>query len=368
MPDPGKTETFLKISMLKIKNVAVIGEGKMGSSIFFFLNGFDFHLNWLCSSEDEKDRAQSVFSAKTKRLWKSGAISEDEYLLKSEKIKITAAPADLKNCDLIIEAITEDREAKKRIFELLDAIVHPACIFTTNSSSIVPSLVFPSESRKPKVAGLHFFYPVAMRNTVELIASPITSPEIIGSLIIFLREINKIPFLQVESNAFVLNRLFLDFQADAFHLLQEDAWSCSEIDEIVKTCFFPIGIFEFFDHVGIDIMHASIGAYIQNADNREFYAPMMNELWAMVKENQLGIKTGRGFYDYSGKTGTPRNDRPVTGKKNASRQEVRDRLWGYYMRSVASVIDSRLCSREELAGYLKDYLGTDNDPFRRIGD
>jgi 3-hydroxybutyryl-CoA dehydrogenase len=354
--------------MLKISNVAVIGEGKMGSSIFLYLNGFDFRLTWLCSSEDEKYRAQTMLSAKTKRLWKSGVISETEYLSKIENTRITASSADLKDCDLIIEAITEDREAKKRIFELLDVIVDPACIFTTNSSSIVPSLVFPSESRKSKVAGLHFFYPVAVKNTVELITGPCTSPEIIGSLTIFLREINKIPFHQDESNAFILNRLFLDFQADAFHLLQEGGWSCYEIDELVKTCFFPTGIFEFFDYVGIDIMHASIRAYIQKADNREFYAPMIHVLEKMVNRNQLGKKTGRGFYDYPGKTGMPCRDIPVTGNKGPSRQEAKERLWKYYLRSVASVIDSRLCSREELAGYLKDYLGTDDDPFAMIGN
>ena len=150
-------------------------------------------------------------------------------LSKNEKTKITAAPADLKDCDLIIEAITENREAKRTLFESLDALVNPSCIFTTNSSSIVPSLLFPSENRKAKVAGLHFFYPVAMKNTVELITDPYTSQEIIGiACPDFLQQINKIPFLQDESNAFVLNRILLDFQAGAFHILQEGGWSHSE--------------------------------------------------------------------------------------------------------------------------------------------
>lgn len=354
--------------MLKIKKVAVTGEGKMGSSIFLYLNGFDFHLSWLCSSEEERDRARSVFSTRTKRLWKSGAISEAEYLSKNEKTKVTAAPADLKDCDLIIEAITENREAKKAIFASLDALVNSSCIFTTNSSSIVPSLLFPSESRKAKVAGLHFLYPVAMKNTVELISNPYTSQEVIGSLTLFLQQINKIPFLQDESNAFILNRILLDFQAGAFHILQEGGWSQSNIDDLVRTCFFPVGVFEFFDHVGIDIMLSSMRAYTQNAENKEFYAPMIHVLGTMVTRNQLGMKTGRGFYDYNGKTETPFSGGPVSGKKGPARKVVRDRLWGYYMRSVASVIESQICSREELAGYLKDYLGTDNDPFERIGN
>jgi len=150
--------------------------------------------------------------------------------------------------------------------------------------------------------------------------------------------------------------------------LQEGGWSHSSIDELVRTCFFPVGVFEFFDHVGIDIMLSSIRAYTQNAENKEFYAPMMNILGAMVTRNQLGMKTGRGFYDYPGKTETPFRDVPVSGKKGPARKVVRDKLWGYYMRSVTSVIESKICSREELAGYLKDYLGTDNDPFAMSGN
>jgi 3-hydroxybutyryl-CoA dehydrogenase len=365
MPDPGKTETTGKIPMLKIEKVAVIGEGKMGSSIFLYLNGFDFHLTWLCSSEDEKDRAWSVFTTKTRRLWKSGAISEAEYVSKNEKTKVTASSADLKDCDLIIEAITENREAKKAIFESLDALVNPSCIFATNSSSIVPSLLFPSEGRKAKVAGLHFFYPVAIKNTVELISGRFTSPETVESLHTFLLSINKTPFRQDESRAFILNRILLDFQAGAFRVLKEGGWSKYELDDLVRTCFFPVGVFEFFDHVGIDVMLASIRTYTQNDENRDFYAPMKDTLEEMVIRNQLGIKTRRGFYEYPG---TPFTGGPVAENKVPARQVIRDRLWGYYLRSVSSVIESGLCSREELAGYLKDYLGTDNDPFGMIGN
>jgi len=354
--------------MHEIEKVAVIGEGKMGSSIFLYLNGFNFHLTWLCSSGDEKYRAWSVFSSKTRRLWKSGAISEAEYVSKNERTKVTASYADLKDCDLIIEAIIENREAKKIIFELLDAVVNPCCIFTSNSSSIVPSLLVPSERRRHRIAGLHFFYPVPMKNTVELITSPFTSRETVESLHHFLLQIKKTPFHQDESRAFILNRIMLDFQAGAFRIIQEGNWSHADMDTLVRTCFFPTGVFEFFDHVGIDIMLASIKSYTQNSGNRDFYSPMISVLESMITRNQLGIKTGCGFYDYSGRTITPPAGEPAAAKKEPARQVVKDRLWEYYMRSVSSVIESGLCAREDLAGYLKDYLGTDDDPFRMIGN
>jgi len=290
--------------MHKITKVAVIGDGKMGTSIFYHLNGFDFQLAWLCSSEEEKEKAGSVVSSKNRRLWKSGAISEDVYASRNEKTKVTASPADLKDCNLIIEAVTENLETKRTLFKSLDEVVNPSCIFATNSSSILPSRLVPSEKRKSRVAGLHFFYPVVMKNTVELITGLHSSEETAASLHDFLMKINKTPFHQDESQAFVLNRILLDLQAGAFSLIQNGGWFHYEIDELVRTCFFPTGVFEFFDHVGIDIMLASIRNYTENAKNPEFYTPMINLLEAMVDYNHLGIKTGQGFYTYSGKKGT----------------------------------------------------------------
>jgi 3-hydroxyacyl-CoA dehydrogenase len=354
--------------MRKIEKVAVIGEGKMGSSIFHFLIGFDLRLTWLCSSEEEKEKALALFTRKIKRLWKSGAISEAEYDLKNEETKVTVSPADLKGCDLVIEAITEDLDAKRKLFESLDTFVPSSCIFTSNSSSIVPSLLIPSERRKSRVAGLHFFFPVAMKNTVELITSRFTSQETWETLHDFLLGIHKNPFLQEESHAFILNRILLDFQACAFRIVEENEWSYAGLDELIRTSFFPIGVFEFFDHVGIDVMLASIRSYTANSGDKAFYAAMTNALEAMVNRNQLGIKTGYGFYDYSLKT-VAHNSGNQDGKKQiSSSQEIKERLWKYYMRSVDSVLDSGLCSREELAVYLKDYLGTDNDPFVMAGN
>jgi len=176
-------------------------------------------------------------------------------------------------------------------------------------------------------------------------------------------KINKTPFHQDESQAFVLNRILLDLQAGAFRLIQDGGWFHYEIDELVRTCFFPTGVFEFFDHVGIDIMLASIRNYTENAKNPEFYTPMINLLEAMGDYNHLGIKTGQGFYTYSGKKGTHSAVVTIAEKGEAEWNSAKDLLWGYYLNSVASITKSGLCTSDELAGYLKDYFGTDNDPF-----
>jgi 3-hydroxybutyryl-CoA dehydrogenase len=347
----------------KFKNIGVVGEGKMGSSIFLYLNGFDFRLIWLCSSEPEKEKALKTFMKKTRLLFQSGVMTEPEYVSKSENTKVTSSVDDLKECDLIIEAITEDTDAKRMLFESLDKTVNAKCILTTNSSSIIPSQLISSESRKDKVAGLHFFFPVPLKNTVELITCTWTSLQTEESLYHFLLQINKRPFHQIESHAFILNRLLLDFQAGAFQVLMEGKLSYKEIDELVRKSIFPIGVFEFFDHVGIDIMLSSVKSYTQNADNKEFYESLIQKMEELVTLNRLGIKTRHGFYDYAHPEESSAINSNEVKEAIEYKNTVTDRLWGYYIRSVLSVIESGLCSREDLAFYVKDYLGMDTDPF-----
>ena len=350
--------------MNKLKKIGVVGEGKMGSSIFLYLNGFDFHLTWLCSSEPEKDKALKTFLKKTRLLFQSGVLTELAYLAKSENTKVTVSVDDLKDCDLIIEAITEDIDAKRMLFESLHKIVNANCIFTTNSSSIIPTQLISSESRKDKIAGLHFFFPVPLKNTVELITSTSTSLQTKESLHNFLMEINKRPFHQTESYAFILNRLLLDFQAGAFQVYQEGKLSYKEIDELVRQSIFPIGVFEFFDHVGIDIMLSSVKSYTQNTDNKKFYSPLIQKMEELVKLNRLGIKTRHGFYDYAHPEESSAIPRDEANEATDYKNSVTNRLWGYYIRSVLSVIESGMCSCEDLAFYVKDYMGMDTDPFK----
>jgi 3-hydroxybutyryl-CoA dehydrogenase len=346
-----------------IKKIGVVGEGKMGSSIFLYLNGFDFNLTWLCSSGQASEKAEKTVMKKLRFQLQSGILSENEYIAKSEKTKITTLTGELKNCDLIIEAIPEDLDAKRILFETLDKSVNADCIFTSNSSSYLPSQLILSGTRRSRTAGLHFFFPVNMKKSVELIAGSKTSVETMESLKQFLIKTDKNPFPQNESNAFLLNRLLLDFQAEAFNILREGKLSVQDIDAVVKERLFPIGVFEFFDHVGIDTMLSSIRSYTRNSTNKEFYKPLIQKLEELTKLDHLGIKNRQGFYDYSTtrELSAPSPD-TAAGVPDLKSDAAR-RLWGYYNRSVISVINSGICNLEEFASHVKDYLGMDTDPF-----
>ena len=350
--------------MKKIKHIGIAGEGKMGSSIFFYLNGFNFRMTWLVSSEDEKEKAQKVFVKKTKIFLQSSILSEAEYASKIDRTTVTTASDDLKDCDLVIEAITEDIGLKRGLFESLDRAVNANCIFTTNSSAILPLQLVPSENRKDRFCGLHFFFPVAMKNIVELISNSLTSSQTKESLHQFLLQINKTPFHQDETDAFILNRLFLDFQAGAYQVFLEGRLSYHEIDELVRLQLFPIGVFEFFDHVGIDVMLSSIKTYTKDTVNKTFYSPLIEKMEELVKFNRLGIKTKQGFYDYIQREEKVVRATDTSEGKSVYKRLVAERLWDYYIKSVTSVIEKGLSSREELACAVKDYMGMDTDPFK----
>jgi 3-hydroxyacyl-CoA dehydrogenase len=362
----GKKKKSPGQSMIDIEKIGVVGEGKMGTSIFLYLNGFNFKLSWLCSSENEKIKAEKTWYKKTKLLYQSGVLTEEEFFNKSENTTFTDSVSDMEECDLIIEAIHEDPDAKKILFKSLDSLVNPDCIFASNSSSIIPSILVPSENRRDKFVGLHFFFPVALKKIVELITNKSVSSQTSDLLLLFLQQINKKPFIQDEANAFILNRLLLDFQAGAYRIFQEGDLSYREIDEQVRLHLFPVGIFEFFDHVGLDVMKSSIITYTQHAENKEFYSPLIQKLEELISKNHLGIKTKKGFFDYTHPETENTHPKKTTTDLERTKKEAIDRLWYYYTTSVSRVIEEGLCSREDLAYAVKDYLGIDTNPFERI--
>lgn len=333
----------------------------MGTSLFLYLLGYDFRLVWLCSDNGGKEKALKLAGKKLNILRQSGVMTAQEYVLKSGQINITDNPADLRDSDLIIEAIPEDIDLKINLFNLLNRVVNSECLFTTNSSSIVPSRLGIPDLRKERFAGMHFFFPVNLKKTVELIAGSDTSPETVTILGSFLTIIDKTIFQQDEKNAFVLNRLFLDFQAEAYNICHEGRMDYRQIDGLVKERFFPTGVFEFFDHVGNDVMLASIRNYTDKAPDRRLYGPLIARLEELVRNNNLGLKTRKGFYDYNQPIIVENDDHNYESLSNALTDEAEKRLKAKFKQSVKNVLDACRISQADLNEAVIDYLGADHD-------
>jgi len=330
----------------------------MGSDIFNFLTAFDYELVWVCIDESESHSLQQSFEKRIRRQHKCGILDEQQLLKKIQSVTISHQVSSLRGCNLIIECIWEDIAKKKLMYQQVIPYLTATCILASNSSSFLPSQLVPDTTLVERFVGLHFFYPVKLKNMVEIIAMQQTSQETIAALKDFCLKTEKKTLLQDEKNAFWLNRLFLEVQNESFLLVAEGKISYKQLDDIVSEQLFPEGIFRFFDQVGIDIMLQSIKNY--TAANRTPYQVMLCKLEEHQSKNHLGVKTGAGFYQY----GAP--DKQAEKKiytDNPFYREIITRLKKAYTGKAQQLIDDGACDRDTLDYAAKEYMNTDKGPF-----
>lgn len=279
------------------KVIGIVGEGKMGASIFNYLIDFGFKLVWLVSLAADTVKMKKQLLRKITRSYEAGIIEKEVYDILLQTV-ISPDMESLSSCQLIIEAIPESSELKKNLFSELDPIVNPECIFASNSSSFNPSLLSPHSSRREKFIGLHFFYPVPLKNIVEVITTPHSTLQTEKEICLFLDKIKRKFLLLDEKNSFVLNRLYLDFQNEAFLIVQQGKITYKQMDQLVKENFFHFGVFDFCDSVGIDTMRISVKNYTAGSPPLTYYQPFLEKLDELCLKGRLGIKTSAGFYDY----------------------------------------------------------------------
>jgi len=256
-----------------VHNIGIVGSGKMGQDIFNYLNDFDFHLYWFTHTPEKREKLEKSYSKKIARQLKHNLITQEQFEQKS-KNQITGYLSDLSGCDLIIETIVEDIDAKLYLFSDLKTIVQPGCIIVSNSSSILPSYL----STYFPVAGMHFFYPIAFKNIVELILPDNYNSDSAERLKDYLSSINKKYIIQNEQNAFLLNRFLLDLQGKAFHFTVEQNIPLEVIDKISQTIIPDFGLFEMMDQVGLSTMYQSIQNYALMDKHPENYDNLLARL------------------------------------------------------------------------------------------
>jgi 3-hydroxyacyl-CoA dehydrogenase len=280
----------------------------------------------------------------------AGLFDETRFQDILERVRISNDLNDISSSNLIIETITEDLEAKKNLFLKLDSIADPGCIFTSNSSSINPSKLIPSEGRKERFAGLHFFYPVALKDIAEIIVTEETSKETLEKIKAFLHSIRRKFLVLKEKDSFILNRIFLGFQNEAFLMVHEKKATLHQIDRIVRDRFFPLGVFEFFDSVGLDVMLASVRNYAEQDDDKERFHPLIGKLDKLVSAGKLGLKTGVGFYT---------EDLPRDPGNQESDDEIAGILRESYLASFRKFCSSSGISPSEIKTAMDEYFGAD---------
>ncbi len=336
-----------------IRTIGIIGEGKMGSNIFYYLLDFDYRLVWICHPCTEPEGIRKSFQKKMKRKLDAGILTEEQFRLKHSTVNITRDLQAASSCDLIIEAIPEVIEQKLELFGLLDKILPQEVILTSNSSSINPSRLIPSERRNRTFAGLHFFYPVNLKNIVEIIFPDTSSEDTRNKIIHFLEHIHRKFLVLDEHHSFILNRIFLDFQNEAFQLVKAGHITVRQLDELVRNHFFPFGVFDFMDSVGLDTMRSAINNYTFDYPHRDYYLSLIHALEEKIRMGQLGQKSGQGFYPLLHDEEKP--DLEPEGIIHHLRQTFYSSAKRFSMRSG--------CSIEEMNEAIKEYFELEKGLF-----
>jgi 3-hydroxyacyl-CoA dehydrogenase len=333
-----------------VKHIGIIGEGKMGTNLLYYLVDMDFTLTWICHPLADVEKLRRNFRKRMERSHEAGIFDDARFQSVLGQVMISANLADISSCDLVIETITEDLETKQCLFRQIDIHARPGCILTSNSSSINPSVLVPSETRKAFFAGLHFFYPIALKDIAEIILTDDTSRQAVEEVKAFLHTIRRRYLVLKEKDGFILNRIFLGFQNEAFLLVHQQKASMHQVDRIVRERFFPLGVFEFFDSVGLDVMLASIKNYTREDPGQERFLPLIRRMEDLVAAGKLGSKTGEGFYDGSDPAG---NGSP------GSEEEIIRRLAGSYAESFRKFSASSGIPPAEIKSAMDEYFGAD---------
>ena len=213
------------------------------------------------------------------------------------RIQGTTLMAGLKDCDLIIEAVYEERAAKRALFEQLDAICLEKTLFASNTSSLSITGLASGLGRVARFLGLHFFNPVPHMKLVEVIRTPATSEETLTTALGFVRSIGKTPVMVRDQAGFMVNYLLTPYLFDAIRSLSSGLGSVSDIDKAMHSaCGHPMGPLALCDFIGLDILYRAGNILYEEHRDRRFSVPPL--LKRLVELGDVGVKAGRGFYEY----------------------------------------------------------------------
>jgi 3-hydroxybutyryl-CoA dehydrogenase len=291
---------------MPIEKIGVVGCGLMGSGIAQAGAQAGFTVVVREVSPALLDKGLQNIEKNLARLVEKGALTDIAAKDAHSRLRGATALEDLRACDLIIEAITENPAAKRELFSSLDALCLPAAIFASNTSSVCITEMAFATKRPERFLGLHFFNPVPVMKLVELIRTVATAQAVFEEVLAFAAQLGMTPVCVADRPGFVVNRLLIPYLLDAVRALEEGLASLEDMDAAMKLgCGHPMGPFTLLDFVGLDTT-----LYIANILFDEFREPRFAPpplLKRMVLAGWNGRKVGRGFYDYS----DPKNPRPV---------------------------------------------------------
>ncbi len=284
--------------MPEITTVGVLGCGLMGSGIAQTAAAAGFTTIVREVSDQLIEKGKGAITGSLNKAVEKGKLDAGARDATLGRLRFTTKPADLKTCDIVIEAVVEDLEMKRGMWKELDGICPAHAIFASNTSSLTVVEQAMATQRPDRFVGLHFFNPVPIMKLVEVVRTVTTSTETFDRAFAFGKKLGKEPIAAKDNSGFVVNLLLVPYLLDAIRQLEHGVASVQDIDKAMQLgCGYPMGPFVLLDFVGLDTTYKI--AEIMFAEYREQrYAPPPL-LKRMVLAGYYGKKSGKGFYDYA---------------------------------------------------------------------
>ncbi len=294
---------------MEIKKVGVLGCGLMGSGIAQVAASAGFETVVREVSDDLIKKGFAGIEKSLAKFAEKGSITSEQQQQTLARLSGTTSFKDLADCDIIVEAIIENLEEKRKTYKQLDEICKAGTIFASNTSSIsiTEMMTVTSPDRQKRFIGLHFFNPVPLMKLVEVVRTILTDEAIYAQAIDFGKQLGKVPVRAGDKTGFIVNRLLVPYMLDAIRALEEGVGSIVDIDTSMKLGLgYPMGPFTLGDFVGLDTTYYIAEIMFNEFREKRFAPPPL--LKRMVLAGLFGRKSGRGFYDY---TKDPKNPTPM---------------------------------------------------------
>ncbi|MGH9972158.1 MAG: 3-hydroxyacyl-CoA dehydrogenase family protein [Pyrinomonadaceae bacterium] len=294
---------------MEIRKVGVLGCGLMGSGIAQVAASAGFETVVREVSDEVIAKGFLGIEKSLGKFAEKGTITSEQQKQTRDRLSGTTSFEDLADCDIIIEAIIENLEEKRKTYKQLDGICKPDTIFASNTSSIsiTEMMNVTSPLRQQRFIGLHFFNPVPLMKLVEVVRTILTDEAIYEQGVEFAKRLGKVPVRAGDRTGFIVNRLLVPYMLDAIRALEEGVGSIVDIDTSMKLGLgYPMGPFTLGDFVGLDTTYYIAEIMFNEFREKRFAPPPL--LKRMVMAGLYGRKSGRGFYDY---TTDPKNPTPM---------------------------------------------------------
>ena len=283
---------------MTINKAAVIGSGTMGAGIVQLILQSGFPAVMYDINDEVLMKAKKSVYKRLERLNEKGRLSEGQLDAAKRNLTLATDMNDLKDCDLIIEAVPEKLDLKKNIFKEVSEVCKSEAILATNTSSLSVTQISTSVSKTQQFLGMHFFNPAPLMPLVEVVKGMKTDDAVADQVVEFARQLHKTPVLCEDTPGFIVNRVARPFYNEAIRIMSDQIASSEKIDRIMKRAGkFKMGPFELQDLIGIDINFSSTKTVHEGFFGESRFRPQPYQE-RMVQAGILGRKTNKGYYNY----------------------------------------------------------------------